>query len=144
MFSKEASKRLRQDFWISFGKSYPKKWIRYKTGIKDLAFKFHFDRNMALVSLQINTHDLEHRITLWERLTSLKTILLQDYLHDAIFEETGILEDGKEVSRIIVIKENVSIHDKNTWQETMLFLNEKMLSFEDFFDTYKTVLDYPA
>ncbi len=144
MFSKEASKRLRQDFWISFGKSYPKKWIRYKTGIKDLAFKFHFDRNMALVSLEINTNDLEHRITLWERFTSLKTILLQDYLHDAIFEETGILEDGKEVSRIIVIKENVSIHDKNTWQETMLFLNEKMLSFEDFFDTYKTVLDYPA
>ena len=74
MFSKEASKQLRQDFWISFGKSYPRKWTLYHTKTKGLAFKFHFDTEKAMVSLDIETTDLAHRIQLWEKLLSLKTI----------------------------------------------------------------------
>ena len=48
MFSKEESRILRQEFWTSFGKSFPRKWILYDTKLKGLSFKFHFDNRTAL------------------------------------------------------------------------------------------------
>lgn len=137
MFSKGESKKLRQDFWISFGKSYPRKWILYNTKIKGLALKFHFDLNAAMVSMDIETSDFARRIELWEKLIALKSILKNDYLQEAKFEDSLLLENHKEISRIYIKRNNVSIHNKNTWQETMLFLKENMQKFEDFFEQYK-------
>lgn len=140
MFSKEASRQLRQDFWIAFGKSFPRKWILYNTKIKGLSFKFHFDTKKALVALDLEDH-LENRINSWEKLIALKSILINDYLPDAIFEEEYILENGKDISRIYVsLEQNVSIHNKNSWQETMEFFNEVMILFEAFFEDYKDVI----
>jgi hypothetical protein len=140
MFSREASKKLRQEFWISFGKSYPRKWLLYNTRIKGLFLKFHFDTRNAMVSIDIEDHNLENRIHLWEKLLSLKAILQTSYLPNAIFEEICLMENGKEISRVYVIIENVSIHDKNTWQETMLFLSEQMDILENFYQEFNDVL----
>ncbi len=142
MFSKEESKKIREEFWISFGKSFPRKWILYNTKIKNLSFKFSFDKKEALVSLNLEHKDLEKQIEIWEKLSSLKTILTSDFLPDAIFDDAYILDNHKEISRIYVIKENVNIHNKNTWQETMVFLNEKMLQFEAFFEDYKEIIKF--
>lgn len=140
MFSKEESKKLREEFWISFGKSFPRKWILYNTQIKNLSFKFYFDKKKARVSLEIDEPNLERRIELWEKLVSLKTILKDDFIADVIFEDAYYLPDGKEISCIYLEIENVSIHNKNTWQETMMFLNKKMLRFEAFFEDYKDII----
>ncbi|NKI27663.1 DUF4268 domain-containing protein [Arenibacter sp. 6A1] len=140
MFSKEESKRLRQEFWISFGKSFPRKWILYQTKIKDCSFKFHFDVHTAMVSIDIETQDLEKRIELWEKFSALQNILKTEYLPEVIFEEILVLENGKEISRIFVRKENVSIHNKKTWQETMVFLKDNMSLLEAFFEEYKDML----
>lgn len=135
MFSKEESRKLREEFWIAFGKSYPRKWTLYKTKIKGLSFKFHFDVKKAMVSLDIDA-DLGRRIELWEKLISLNSILKTDYLPNAIFEDSYTLENQKEISRIYLEKIGVSIHNRNTWQETMEFLNDKMALFESFFINY--------
>lgn len=140
MFSREESKKLRQDFWIAFGKSYPKKWILYNTKIKGLAFKFSFDLKKASVAMVIEHNDLERRIELWEKLCSLKTILKEDFHEDAIFEDSYILENQKEISRIYIEKLNVSIHNKNTWQKTMIFFNENMPRLETFFEEYRDII----
>jgi hypothetical protein len=141
MFSKEASRKLREDFWISFGKSFPRKWILYDTKIKGFSFKFHFDTKSALVALDLED-DLENRINYWEKLQSLQTILTNDFLPDALFEETYHLENGKEISRIYVsLEQKVSIHDKNTWRDVMEFFNEKMNAFEAFFEDYRDFLE---
>lgn len=136
MFSREESRQLREEFWTAFGKSYPKKWILYKTGKKELAFRFHFNVKKAMVSLNIDG-DLEQRIKIWEKLIALKSIIMEEYLSKAIFEDYYLLENQKEISRIYVEKTNVSIHDKNTWQETMEFLSEQMSRFEAFFMEYE-------
>jgi hypothetical protein len=141
MFSKEDSKRLRQDFWISFGKSYPNKWVLYDTKIKGLSLKFHFDLKMAMVSLDIETSDLDQRIKLWEKIVSLKSILIDEYLPKAEFQDFYLLENKKEISRIYVSITNVSIHNKNTWQETMQFLNQQMIHLENFFTEYQDIID---
>ncbi|WP_435412511.1 DUF4268 domain-containing protein [Psychroserpens mesophilus] len=140
MFSKEESRQLRQEFWTSFGKSFPRKWILYDTKIKGFSFKFHFDTKSALVALDLED-DLETRINTWEKLLSLKTILKDDYLPDAIFEEEYYLDNGKEISRIYIpLEQKVSIHNKNTWQEVMVFFNTTMDKFETFFTDFEDIL----
>lgn len=140
MFSKEESRQLREKFWTSFGKSFPRKWILYNTKIKGLSFKFYFDTKSALVALDLED-DLENRIAYWEKLQSLKSILTEEFLPEAIFDEVYSLENGKEISRIYIkLNQNVSIHNKNTWQMVMEFFNDKMILFEDFFFEYEDIL----
>jgi len=140
MFSKEESRQLRETFWISFGKSFPRKWLLYNTKIKGFSFKFHFDTKQALVALDVES-DLENRINYWEKLVALKSILKAEYLPTALFEETYYLENGKEISRIYVpLEEKVSIHNKNSWQQVMVFFNETMGLFEAFFEEYEDVI----
>lgn len=141
MFSKEESRQIKQLFWTSFGKSFPRKWILYNTKLKGLSFKFYFDNKKALVTLDVED-DLEYRIKYWEKLTALKSILLDDYLPQAIFEEEYYLDNEKEISRIYVqLPQKVSIHNKNTWQEVMVFFNTNMSLFEAFFEDYKEVIE---
>lgn len=141
MFSKEESRLLRQEFWTSFGKSFPRKWILYDTKLKGFSFKFHFGNKNALVALDLED-DLELRIKHWEKLVALKTIILNDFLPEAIFEEAYLLDNEKEISRIHVnLDQKVSIHNKNTWREVMVFFNEKMTLFEAFFEEYREVIE---
>lgn len=140
MYSKAEAKKLREEFWTSFGKSFPRKWVLYDTKIKDFSFKFYFDTKKAIVSLDIEDNILSNRILYYEKLVSLKGILLEEYLPDAIFEDCYVLDNDKEISRIYVQKENVNIHNKNTWRETMEFLYEKMLKFEEFWYEYEDVI----
>lgn len=140
MFSKEESRQMREEFWTSFGKSFPRKWILYDTKIKGFSFKFYFDTKKAFVTLDLED-DLENRVNCWEKLLALKSILLNDYLSEAIYEEAYYLDNGKEISRIYVpLEQKVSIHNKNTWRETMLFFNKTMNLFEAFFEEYKDVI----
>lgn len=141
MFSKEESRLLRQEFWTSFGKSFPRKWLLYNTKLKGLNFKFYFDTKKALVALDLED-PLENRIRFWEKLLALKSILRDEYLPEAIFEESFVLENGKEISRIYVpLEQKVSIHNKKTWQEVMVFFSEKMNLFEAFFQEYRDIID---
>ena len=141
MFSKEESRLLKQEFWTSFGKSFPRKWTLYNTKLKGLSFKFHFDNKSALIALDLED-DLEHRIKYWEKLLALKSILVDDFLPEAIFEEEYFLDNEKEISRIYIpLEKKVSIHNKNTWRDVMEFFNEKMSLFEAFFEEYKEVIE---
>ena len=140
MYSRAEAKKLREDFWISFGRSFPRKWVLYNTKIKDFSFKFHFDTKKAMVSLDIEDSSPESRTQYYEKLLALKSILLEEYLPDAVFESPCILENQKEISRIYVLKENVSIHNKETWRETMEFLYKNMSLFENFWAEYEDVI----
>lgn len=140
MFSKEESRLLRQDFWTSFGKSFPRKWILYDTKIKGVAFKFHFDTKSALIALDLED-DLENRINCWEKLVALKSILQSEYLADVVYKEEYFLENKKEISRIYLpLEQKVSIHNKNTWRVVMEFFNTNMTLFEIFFEEYRDII----
>lgn len=137
MFSKEEAQRIKREFWVTFAEEYPKKWLLYNTKIKDVAFKFYIDNKKAQVLLEIEPKDDKNRILYYEKIESLKNILLTDFLPDAIFERELYLENGKAVSRIWVEKLNVSSNNKNTWPDVFNFFNEKMNAFEKFFYEYE-------
>lgn len=136
MFSREESAKMRQEFWTSFGKSFPRKWILYQTKIKGLSFKFNFDTKKAMVLMEIEG-TLEHRIKYFEKMQSLQDILERDFLSNVVYAESYELDNGKEVSCIFVEKKGVCIHNRETWREAMLFLNENMSKIEDFWIEYE-------
>ena len=72
MYTKEEAKNLRRQFWDSFktwsGRKRTKKgkkgkWLMNNTGIRHLKLKFHFDEECALVALEIDTRNLEKKIS---------------------------------------------------------------------------------
>jgi len=111
MYSKVEVKALRQLFWTSFGKSFPRKWTLYNTKIKGLEFKFHFDKKSAMVCLDIDD-TIERRLELWEKIQSLQAILLENYLPNALFEEIYYIDQDKDISRVFVLLEGVSINNR--------------------------------
>jgi hypothetical protein len=137
MFSKEESEKLRKDFWTSFGKSFPRKWLLYNTKIKGFAFKFVADRKKALVCLDIeHPEDIANEL-LFDQLISLKK-LLENELPEVIFDASYQLESGKIIHRIYVRFEGkFSIHTKNTWRDCYEFFVETMPKFELFFYEYE-------
>jgi hypothetical protein len=138
MFSKEEAAQLRKEFWTSFGKSFPRKWLLYNTGIKDFNFKFVANKKQALVCLDIESIYKTKNELLFDQVLELKDILTNDYLPDVIFDELYPLETGKIIHRIYVeYKGEFNIYNKNTWQNVFYFYKEAMHQFEEFYETYE-------
>ena len=141
MFSKQEAALLRKDFWIGFGKSFPRKWILYNTKIKGVAFKFVADRKSAQVCLDLENKDEIANELYYEQLISLKSILITDFLPDIIFDENYQLENGKIIKRIYVNhKEKFSIYNKNSWRSCYEFFYDRMSKFESFFLEYEDII----
>ncbi|MFD0975456.1 DUF4268 domain-containing protein [Salinimicrobium gaetbulicola] len=136
MFSKEEAKKLRQEFWTSFGKEYPQKWLLYNTRVKEIQLKFTFERKYAQVSIDIVAEDPLIREYYFEKLESLKTILESEYLPEAIFDREYELPEGKIISRIYTQKDKVSIYNKKDWPLVKDFLYQKMTLMEEFFNDF--------
>ena len=137
MYSKEESKQIRQQFWIFFGKRYPRKWILYNTQVKEINLKFTVDNQKAMVSFDIETSDEIIRQYYYEKFESLKKIITTELDEDLVFESEYLRSSGKVISRIYVLKRDVNINNKNHWPEIFDFLNEKMGIFENFWIKYQ-------
>ena len=137
MFSKDQSKEIRKQFWIFFGKRYPRKWLRYNTGIKDVVLKFDFDTTKAIVAIDAASKDEIDRAYYFEKIESLKSLLLEEVSQDIILDTSYILESGKEISRAYIQLDNVNIHNKTHWPQVFDFFNENMSKLELFYLEYQ-------
>ena len=137
MFSKVESQQIKKEFWTAFAEAYPRKWLLYDTKIKDFTFKFYVDNKKAQVLIDIEPKDEEKRKIYYEKIESLKTILLEEYLDDAVFERNFYLETGKCISKIWVEKTGISLFNKDSWNDIFDFFYEKMDAFERFFYEYE-------
>ncbi|MEO8515708.1 MAG: DUF4268 domain-containing protein [Flavobacterium sp.] len=133
MYSKEESIKIKKEFWTNFAEAYPRKWILYDTKIKDFSFKFFVDNKKAQVLIDIEPKDEEKRKIYFEKIESLKAILIEDYIPEVILERNYHLETGKIISRIWVEKERISLNNKSTWPDIFDFFHENMDAFERFF-----------
>ena len=136
MYSREETQKLKREFWVAFADKYPRKWILYDTKIKDFSFKFFVDNKKAQVLIDIEMRDGEKRKAYFEKLKSLKSILEDEFMKDLVFESKFTLESEKTISRILVEKINVSVSNRNYWDEIFDFFNEKMNILERFYLEY--------
>jgi hypothetical protein len=140
MFSKEEATVLRKEFWISFGKSFPRKWLLYNTEIKGVSFKFIADRKNAAVCLDIENPDELVNLLYYDQLLSLQMLIASD-IPEIIFNDAYELDTGKIIHRIYVpFEKKFSIHNKNTWSDCFQFFLETMPKFEDFFYEYEDII----
>lgn len=138
MFSKEESEKLRKQFWTSFGKSFPRKWLLYNTKIKGFAFKFVANRKEALVCLDIEMKSETLQLNYHNKIVSLKNILINEYISNVIIDDNYILDNGKVIIRIYTKSpEKFSIHNKKSWQKAYEFFVEDMSKFEAFYFEYE-------
>ena len=134
MFNKEEAAVFRKDFWTSYGKSFPRKWLLYNTKIKGFSFKFYADNKTAFVTLDIEPNYESKRELLYQQVVALKTVLTEEYIPEIIFDENHTLETGKIISRVYVkLDEKFTIYDKNTWGSAFQFFNKNMEQFELWF-----------
>jgi len=151
MFSKEEAKKLREEFWDQFKelsarrrerKRLPGNWLLTQTGIKALNLRFHVDREVAQVGIDLETRNMDKRIELYEKLESLKTLLEKAMEAPMNWELEYIRENGKSVSRIYLEKENIDIYNKESWSRAHQFMYENMMKLEGFFKEYGDFLKY--
>lgn len=141
MFSREESKKIRQEFWTGFGKAYSRKWILYDTKIKDFQLKFSFDNETARVGIELTSNDEIMRAYYFEKLVALKFILTTEFLPDVIFEENYLLPEGKIISTVYVELKKVNIHNKKDWPLVMDFFEDRMNLLELFFLEYRDFIE---
>lgn len=137
MFSKAEAQQMKKEFWTAFAEAYPRKWLLYNTRIKDVTFKFYVDNKKAQVMLEIEPKEEEKRKIYYEKIESLKTILLEEFLPEAVFERDFYLDNGKAVSRIWVEQTGISLYNMASWAMIFRFFNNSMDAFERFFYEYE-------
>jgi len=151
MFSKEDAKQLREEFWDQFKelsarrrarKRLPGNWMLTHTGIKALNLRFHVDRKVAQVGIDLETRNMDKRIELYEKLEALKKLLEEAMEAPMTWELDYIRENGKSVSRIYLQKENIDIYNKETWSRAHQFMYENMMKLESFYREYNDYLKY--
>ena len=140
MFSKAEAQKIKKEFWTAFAEAYPRKWLLYDTKIKDFALKFYIDNKKAQVLIEIESRDDARRYELYDKLISLKTILLEEHLPEAIFEKDFYLETGKAVSRVWVELPGISLYNMASWAVIFRFFNISMDAFERFFYEYEDII----
>jgi hypothetical protein len=137
MYSKEEAKKVRKQFWIFFAKRYPRKWLLYNTGIKDVTLKFDFTNSYALVAIDSESNDEIDKAYYYEKLLSLKSLLLEEVSPNLIFNDEYLLDSGKVISRVYIRLESVKINNKNDWPKVFDFLYEYMSKLELFYLEYQ-------
>lgn len=137
MYSKEEARQLKREFWTAFGKSFPRKWLLYQTKIKACSFKFAANRKTAEVSLNFEMQDSALRQAYFEKILALENILKDEYLPQALLAERYFLDDGKEIAKVWVSLDGVSVFNKEKWQEIFEFFVKNMMAFEAFFNEYQ-------
>ena len=151
MFSKEEAKQLREEFWVQFltlskkrrlRKELPGDWILNQTGVKALNLKFHVDREVAQVGIDLETRNMDKRIELYEKLESVKLILEKTLGEPMTWELDYIRENGKSVSRIYLQLEGVDIYESSTWPTAHEFMYKKMMKLEEFYREYRDFFKY--
>lgn len=150
MYSKEEASRIRQQFWITFGKymkpvlsaeGLPINWINYKTGIKNLFFRMNAEKREAIISVDIVHPDSDTRERYFEQFLAFKTMfeVLMNEEWEWNAETTN--DFGVSISQISKKLTNVSIYNQQDWPQLISFLKPRIIALDQFWNDVKPVFE---
>lgn len=150
MYTKEELKELKLKFWADF-KEYMqsqvepglkrRRWLLNDTGVSGVAFRFDFDRENAMVMIELQHKNENRRLRTFEILEQYKVVIeegFQDGLQWEFYHKRD--DNGQEVCRIYHSLENVDFHQPNHWPEVYEFFTANMPKLEENFLMVKEVL----
>lgn len=150
MYSKEEASKLRQQFWITFGKymkpipsaeGLPINWVNYKTGIKHVFFKMNVTQNEATISITIAHPDQELRKLYFEQFKAFKLLLFDALTEEWEWEENKVNEYGAYFSELSKTLGTVSIFDQKQWPSLISFLKPRIIALDKFWVDVKPVFE---
>jgi hypothetical protein len=151
MYTREEAKLIRKEFWDSFAslsvrkrlaKKLPGKWMLDHTGIRALNLRFHVNREVAQVGIDLETRNMDKRFELYDKLEAVKKVLEEAVGEPMMWELEYIRENGKSVSRIYTEIDGIDIYDRNTWNRAHDFMMDRMLKLELFYREYQDYFKY--
>ena len=111
------------------------------TGVNGVVFRFDFDRERAIVMIELQHRNEERRLKTFEKLERYKVVLEDGFADGLDWEFYHKREDnGQEVCRIFTQLENVDFHRQNQWNQVFAFFTENMIRLEENFLLLREVL----
>lgn len=150
MYSKEEASKIRQSFWITFGKymkpipsadGMPVNWMNYKTGVKHIFFRLDADKHGASIAIELTHPDAGIRALYFEQFEAFRPILT-DALGEAWDWEDGTTNDyGQPLSRIAKTTRGVSIFKQEDWPSIISFLKPRLIALDQFWSDVKPIFE---
>ena len=150
MYSKEEAAKLRQQFWITFGKylkpipsaeGLPINWINYKTGVKNVFFRMNAEQRQAVIAIELTHGDEERRNQYFEQFKALKLLFAAAVNEEWDWEESVNNEFGAPMSRISKTLNDVSIYNQQHWPELISFLKPRVIALDQFWVDVKPIFE---
>ena len=150
MYSKEEASKLRQQFWIIFGKymkpvpsaeGLPINWVNYKTGVKNVFFRMNAEQKKTSISIDITHGDLETRKLFFEQFVAFKKIFSDVVNEDWNWELNAVNEYGVPLSQISTTIHDLSIFNQQNWPALISFLKPRIIALDQFWTDVKPVFE---
>jgi hypothetical protein len=150
MYSKEEASKLRQQFWITFGKylkpipsadGLPINWINYKTGVKNVFFRMNAEQYQAMISIDLTHGDEATRNRYLEQFKALKLLFAAAVNEEWDWEESASNEFGVPMSRISKTLNGISIYNQQHWPELISFLKPRIIALDQFWVDVKPIFE---
>jgi len=140
MYSREEEKKLRLEFWTTFGrwcklapqmKGRKKSWILHHTGITDIALRFEVTRKEALVMIELTHRDESKRLEAFGILENYRIMLEADFPQGLDWDFYAMRNDSvKEVCRISTGYAPADYLQKKQWPLIFNFFIDNMMILE--------------
>lgn len=150
MFSREEAARLRQQFWITFGKymksvpgaeDLPVNWVNYKTGVKHIFFRMDAEQKYVSIAIEIEHPDSDIRDLLFQQFEAFK-LLLENALNETWqWQPFATNAFGKEVAKITCVLPQVSVYNQQQWPDIITFLKPRIMALDEFWSVVKPVFE---
>ncbi len=150
MYSKEEASKLRQQFWISFGKymkpipsadGLPINWVNYKTGLKHVFFRMDVTQKEATISIDITHPDQAIRNLYFEQFKAFKTLFFDAIGEEWHWEQNLVNEYNVPFSRISKTLNDVNIFNQSDWPSLISFLKPRIVALDQFWVDVKPVFE---
>lgn len=147
MYTKEEKRTFKTEFWNSFGiymKKYNKeygrvRWVNYRTNIKDIYFRLDLNEKKATFAIELQHNNDGIRELYYEQFLELKTVLSSNIGEKLIWKEVEFNQFNHPMSTIYAELPDVSIYNKNNWQEVFQFFEKRMVGLHGFWVEFKEI-----
>ena len=148
MYSKEEASKLRQQFWITFGKymkpipsaeGLPINWVNYKTGVKHVSFKMNAEQKQTTIAIAITHEDAATRNLFFEQFMAFKVLFADAVNEQWDWELNAVNDYGIALSEISKTLNDVSIFNQQDWATIISFLKPRIIALDQFWTDVKPV-----
>lgn len=141
MYTREEASQLRQAFWTALGQYLSPhfssdgmkiNWVNYKTGIKDVSFRMHADKQKAFIAIELTHPDPDIQELFFEQFLELRHLLHEYVGEEWEWDLHTSNEYGKTISRIYKEISGVSVFNQDDWPTLISFLKPRIIALDDF------------